>query len=64
MTPFSQASALPEDWTAVSINPKTGRVVGAFTTVLDRHAEQHRLHRAVQHRVPAAGAPARTSTCS
>lgn len=33
MTPSSQASALPEDWTAVSINPKTGRAVGAFTTV-------------------------------
>lgn len=33
MTPSAQASALPEDWTTVSINPKNGRVVGAFTTV-------------------------------
>jgi hypothetical protein len=33
MTPSAQASALPEDWTTVAINPKTGRAVGAFTTV-------------------------------
>lgn len=33
MTPFTSASALPEDWTTVSIHPKTGRAVGAFTTV-------------------------------
>ncbi len=34
MTPSAQASALPEDWTTVSIHPKTGKAVGAFTTVL------------------------------
>ena len=34
MTPSAQASALPEDWTTVAIHPKTGRAVGAFTTVL------------------------------
>ena len=33
MTPFSSPSPLPEDWTTVSINPKNGRAVGAFTTV-------------------------------
>ena len=33
MTPFTSPSALPEDWTTVSINPKNGRAVGAFTTV-------------------------------
>ncbi len=33
MTPSAQPSALPEDWTTVSIHPKTGRAVGAFTTV-------------------------------
>lgn len=34
MTPSAQPSALPEDWTTVSIHPKTGKAVGAFTTVL------------------------------
>jgi hypothetical protein len=34
MTPSIQPSALPDDWTAVSIHPLTGQVIGAFTTVL------------------------------
>lgn len=34
MTPAAQPSALPEDWTTVSIHPKTGKAIGAFTTVL------------------------------
>lgn len=34
MTPSAQPSALPEDWTTVAIHPKTGRAVGAFTTVV------------------------------
>ena len=33
MTPFTSPSPLPEDWTTVSINPKNGRAVGAFTTI-------------------------------
>jgi hypothetical protein len=34
MTPSASPSALPEDWTTVSVNPKTGRAVGAFTSIL------------------------------
>ncbi len=34
MTPSAAPSALPEDWTTVAIHPKTGRAIGAFTTVV------------------------------
>lgn len=33
LTPTLAASPLPEDWTTVAIHPRTGRAVGAYTTV-------------------------------
>lgn len=33
MTPLTSASATPEDYTAIAVHPKTGRPVGAYTTV-------------------------------
>lgn len=33
MTPAASASALPEDFTTIAVHPKTGRAIGAYTTV-------------------------------